>query len=145
MNVEPTPATVAPLLRAVVLRLARRLRVERDQSALSNHKVAILSHLAREGESTPSRISTDERQHPQSLSRPLTELEDDGLIARARDAADGRRSVLRLTAEGRAAFHADMWLRDQWLSEALGVLNVEQLTVLVGAARILDQIGDPRR
>lgn len=118
--------------------------MERDQSALSNNKIAILSHLAREGESTPSRISADERQHPQSLSRPLAELEDSGLIVRAPDAADGRRSVLRLTAEGRAAFDTDMRLRDRWLVEALDGLDVKQLGVLAEAAHILERLGGPR-
>lgn len=141
---EPTPGTVAPALRAAVLRLARRLRVERDQSALSNNKIAILSHLAREGESTPSRISADERQHPQSLSRPLAELEEAGLIVRAPDAADGRRSVLRLTPDGRAVFDADMRLRDHILTEALDGLDAESLRILAQAASILEQLGGPR-
>lgn len=144
MDAELAPEMVAPVLRAAVLRLARRLRVERDRSALSNNKIAILSHLAREGESTPSRISVDERQHPQSLSRPLAELEDAGLIARAPDTADGRRSVLRLTEKGRAEFDADMRLRDRWLSEALEGLDAERLQVLTEAAGILDQLGGPR-
>jgi DNA-binding MarR family transcriptional regulator/GNAT superfamily N-acetyltransferase len=37
------------------------------------------------------------------LSRILTRFESDGLITRARSAADGRRQVIRLTATGRAA------------------------------------------
>lgn len=143
MTVDTTVEAVVPALRSAVLRLARRLRVERDRSALSNNKVAILSHLAREGESTPSWISADERQHPQSLSRPLAELEESGLIVRAPDRVDGRRSVLRLTAEGRTAFDADMALRDRWLAEALDGLDADELRVLAEAAGILDRLGGP--
>lgn len=144
MDVELTPETVAPSVRSAVLRIARRLRVERDQSTLSNNKVAILSHLAREGESTPSRISTDERQHPQSLTRPLAELEAAGLIDRTPDAVDGRRSLLHLTPKGRAAFDSDMRQRDQLLCDALDDLDPGQLRVLFEAARILDELGSCR-
>lgn len=132
------------MLRAAVLHLARRLRVGRDRTALSNNKIAILSHLTREGRSTPSRIAADERQQPQSLTRPLAELEDAGLIARAADAADGRRSVLQLTAAGRAAFDADMLLRDQLLAAALADLGADELGTLLEAANILNRIGGPR-
>jgi DNA-binding MarR family transcriptional regulator len=138
-----TPQTVAPELRAGVLRLARRLRVERDRSALSNAKVAILSHLAREGASTPSRISKDERQQPQSLSRAFAELENDGLIRRRLDRNDGRQSVLELSDAGRAALTADMSLRDGWLAEALDGMSQTELGVLLVAAQILERIGDP--
>jgi DNA-binding MarR family transcriptional regulator len=141
---ELTPKAVAPAVRSAVLRIARRLRVERDQSALSNNKVAILSHLAREGDSTPSRISVEERQHLQSLTRPLAELESAGLISRAPDGTDGRRSVLRLTPAGRAAFDADMRLRDQWLHQELNGLGPDQLRLLAEAAAVLDQLGRHR-
>lgn len=127
-------------MRFAVLRAARRLRVGRSASALSNNKIAILSHLAREGASTPSRISAEERQHPQSLTRPLAELESAGLIERAPDADDGRRSVLRLTEQGRAAFDADMQLRDQWLRDALTDRTSDELRLLVDAARLLERL-----
>jgi DNA-binding MarR family transcriptional regulator len=140
---EVDPSDVAPVLRAGVLRLARRLRVQRDRSALSNAKVAVLSHLAREGESTPARISRDERQQPQSLTRVLAELEVDGLIDRRPDPDDGRQRVLRLTEPGQAALHADMTLRDRWLTDAITGLPPTELGVLALAAGIIERIGDP--
>ena len=118
--------------------------MERDRSALSNNKVAILSHLAREGESTPSRIGAEERQQLQSLSRPLAELEAAGLIERTLDRRDARRSVLRLTAEGRAAFDDDMALRDHWLAGALDGLEPDQLRLLAEAAGVLERLDGSR-
>ena len=112
---------MAPLVRFAVLRLARRLRVGRDQSALSNNKIAVLGHLARRGTSSPSRISTEENQRPQSLTRPITELEKAGLIERISDTTDARRSLLKLTADGREAFEADMRLRDERRRAGAGV------------------------
>lgn len=123
-----------------MLRLARRLRVGRDQSALSNNKIAVLGHLARRGTSSPSRISTEENQRPQSLTRPITELEKAGLIERISDTTDARRSLLKLTADGREAFEADMRLRDERLSRALAGLDPDSLRLLVEAARLLDDL-----
>lgn len=137
---DPTPESVAPLVRFAVLRLARRLRVGRDQSALSNNKIAVLGHLARRGTSSPSRISTEENQRPQSLTRPITELEKAGLIERISDTTDARRSLLKLTADGRGAFEADMRLRDERLSRALAGLDPDSLRLLVEAARLLDDL-----
>ena len=137
---DPTPESVAPLVRLAVLRLARRLRVGRDQSALSNNKIAVLGHLARRGTSSPSRISTEENQRPQSLTRPITELEKAGLIERISDTTDARRSLLKLTADGREAFEADMRLRDERLSRALAGLDPDSLRLLVEAARLLDDL-----
>jgi DNA-binding MarR family transcriptional regulator len=137
------PADVAPVLRAGVLRLARRLRVERDRSALSNAKVAVLSHLARVGASSPSRISRDERQQPQSLTRVFAELEADGLVERHPDTGDGRQSMLALTESGRAALAADMQLRDRWLADAMSGLSPTELGVLALAAGIIERIGEP--
>ncbi len=131
---------MAPLVRFAVLRLARRLRVGRDQSALSNNKIAVLGHLARRGTSSPSRISTEENQRPQSLTRPITELEKAGLIERISDTTDARRSLLKLTADGREAFEADMRLRDERLSRALAGLDPDSLRLLVEAARLLDDL-----
>lgn len=131
---------MAPLVRFAVLRLARRLRVGRDQSALSNNKIAVLGHLARRGTSSPSRISTEENQRPQSLTRPITELEKAGLIERISDTTDARRRLLKLTADGREAFEADMRLRDERLSRALAGLDPDSLRLLVEAARLLDDL-----
>lgn len=131
---------MAPLVRFAVLRLARRLRVGRDQSALSNNKIAVLGHLARRGTSSPSRISTEENQRPQSLTRPITELEKAGLIERISDTTDARRSLLKLTADGREVFEADMRLRDERLSRALAGLDPDSLRLLVEAARLLDDL-----
>ncbi|WP_316668614.1 MarR family transcriptional regulator [uncultured Propionibacterium sp.] len=136
-----TVEEVAPLLRSAVLRLARRLRVERGLSALSNNKITILSNLAREENGTPSRIALEERQHLQSLTRPLAELEGAALIKRSSDPEDGRRSILNITPAGREALEADMRLRDEWLCGILAGLDTHELDTLYCAARIVDHLG----
>lgn len=134
---------VAPAVRAAVLRLARRLRVERDQGALSNNKVAVLSHLAKVGRSTPSRIAQAERQRPQSLTRVFAELETAGLIERRPAGEDARQTVLTITPAGGAALDADMARRDEWIAAGMRGLGDTELGVLWLAAGILDRLADP--
>src|SRR5271168_1194825 len=105
--------------------------------------MAVLSHLARVGASSPSRISRDERQQPQSLTRVFAELEAGGLIERHPDADDGRQSVLALTEGGRTALAADMGLRDRWLADAMSGLSPTEVGVLALAAAIIERIGEP--
>ena len=74
------------------------------------------------------------------MTRPITELEKAGLIERISDTTDARRSLLKLTADGREAFEADMRLRDERLSRALAGLDPDSLRLLVEAARLLDDL-----
>ncbi|MFC2624103.1 MarR family winged helix-turn-helix transcriptional regulator [Propionibacterium acidifaciens] len=140
MENKITVREVAPLLRLVVLRLARLLRVERGKSALSNNKITILSNLAREKDGSPSRIAFEESQHLQSLTRPLAELEGDALIRRSIDPIDGRRSVLNITPTGREALEADMKLRDELLCNMLAGLDDDKFMTFYYAAQIIDQM-----
>lgn len=136
------PTEVAPAVRAAVLRLGRRLRLERDRAALSNNKVAVLSHLAKVGSTTPSRIARAERQQLQSLTRVFADLEAEGLIERRQAGDDARQAVLTITPAGSAALDADMALRDEWLATAMRDLGDTDLGVLRLAAGILDRLAD---
>ncbi len=136
------PAEVAPAVRAAVLRLGRRLRLERDRAALSNNKVAVLSHLSKTESSTPSRIARAERQHVQSLTRVFADLEAEGLIERRRAGDDARQAELAITPAGSAALDADMGARDAWLARAMRGLSDTDLGVLRLAADILDRLAD---
>lgn len=140
MENETKIEEIAPLLRSAVLRLARRLRVERGLSALSNNKIAVLSNLVGEKNGTPSRIAVEERQRLQSLTRPIADLEADGFIMRSADPRDGRRNILNITPAGREALDADMKLRDEWLCNILSELDEHELGILYRAAQIIDHL-----
>jgi DNA-binding MarR family transcriptional regulator len=115
--------TVAAVRRGVT-RLARRLRVERQEPRpgepeLSNLALSVLANLHRRGPMTPGALAEAERLQPQSLTRTLGGLEDEHLVIRHRDSADGRRSLLGLTEAGAQALVRDMRRRDDWLAEAM--------------------------
>ena len=127
-------------IRGGATRLARRLRVERPDGALSGTKVGVLSHLYRAGPSTPGDIAAAELQRPQSLTRTFHELQDQGLISRSASPVDGRAALLELTAAGKAALLADMADRDAWLTGALRSLSSAEAAILRVAATLMDQL-----
>ncbi|MFI6151244.1 MarR family winged helix-turn-helix transcriptional regulator [Kitasatospora sp. NPDC051170] len=130
----------AAAIRRGVLRLARRLRTERPEGALSTNKTSVLAHLLHHGPTTPGDLAAAERQQPQSLTRVFADLEGAGLVSRTRSAADRRQVLLAITEEGRRAFTEDMAQRDVWLGSALGGLNHTERQVLILAAGLMDRL-----
>jgi DNA-binding MarR family transcriptional regulator len=137
-----TRAEDAATIRAGAIRLGRRLRAERPQGSLSGTAVSVLSHLHREGPSTPGAIAHAEHQRPQSLTRTFRELEEAGLIGRSIDPHDRRGAVLTLTAHGRSALTRDMASRDTWLAEALDTLSPAETELLRFAATLMGRLAD---
>jgi len=103
-------------LRVELGRLVRRLRAE-HRFPLSHG--AVLGRLDREGPMATTDLAAAERVRPQSMGQTLAELEAQGLIARERDPADGRRMLIDLTDEGRRALAQERARRDGWLAQSL--------------------------
>lgn len=114
MRTEQTAAIVRG-----VLSLARRLRVERADGAASPAAISLLATLYRLGPVPAVRLAAEERLQPQSLTRLLAALEEDGLIARTPDPEDRRQRVIALTRRGRNVLAADMRDRGRWLDAAM--------------------------
>jgi DNA-binding MarR family transcriptional regulator/N-acetylglutamate synthase-like GNAT family acetyltransferase len=74
------------------------------------------------------------------LSRLLARFETDGLITRARSAADGRRQVIRLTAVGRAAYDVLDERSAAEVHRLLQPLNGERRRRLVAAMDTIEEI-----
>lgn len=81
--------------------------------------LAVLSRLYRGGTHTPGELAEAERIHPQSLTRVLATLTSRELITRAPDPSDGRRSLLDITAAGRAVLREYSVQRERWLASAM--------------------------
>lgn len=133
----------AVALRRASTRLALRLRAERAADGLGSTGVAVLGQLHRRGALTASEIASAERMQPQSLTRVLAALEEQGLIAREQDTQDRRRHTIELTDRGRQLLKEHMRTSDDWLTEAIEQrLNPTERAVLQLAAGILDQLLD---
>jgi DNA-binding MarR family transcriptional regulator/uncharacterized glyoxalase superfamily protein PhnB len=126
------------LIARAVLRLGRRLRGARPESAVSLSALALLTTLARLGPMPAVQLAREEKLQPQSLTRLLAQMEADGLIAREQDPADRRALVTAITREGRAVVARDMAARRAWLDQAMDMaLTAEERTGLAAAAPLM--------
>jgi len=133
----------AVLLRRGVLRLSRRLQAERPAQALSLTKISVLGHLARRGDLTLSELAAADRLRPQSLTRVLAELREDGLVEAAPAGGDRRQRRLRVTGAGRALLEVDMRRRDDWLAERMvAALTPTERDLLALAAPLLERLAE---
>lgn len=116
--------------------------MERPAESLSSTKIAVLGHLLRWGTSTPGEVAATEQMQPQSLTRVIADLEEDGLITRRRDERDRRQFVLELTEPGVDVLAEDMGARDGWLAAAMAELELSETErqVLYLAGVLMDRI-----
>jgi DNA-binding MarR family transcriptional regulator len=134
------PARLASELRLALGQLVRRLRVEHR---LSLSHVAVLARLDREGTHSIGSLAAAERIRPQSMAQTIRDMESDGLIERRVDPADGRRSLVDMTAEGRDMLEEDRRRRQGWLTEALArELNARERADLMTAVDLLRRLGE---
>jgi len=133
----------ASVLRRAVMGLGRRLRAERPPDSLSATKLALLGHLYRRGPTAGVALAELERIQPQSLTRVLADLVEEGLISRRPDPDDGRRQLLEITPDGRAALTGDMQMRDAWLAKAMdSELSDAERELLRTAAKLMERLAD---
>jgi DNA-binding MarR family transcriptional regulator len=127
-------------LRIGVMRLARRLRLERSGSDLSLTQLSALGTLYNAGEITIGELANVERVKPPSMTRTINCLEDAGLVTRSAHASDGRQVVVNLTDDARAVLDADRQRRDAWLAVHLAELDPADVDLLRRVAPLLDRM-----
>ena len=121
-----------------VLRLARRLRQAAGASELTGGALGLLATLRRDGSMSAVELARREGLKPQSVSRLIAGLDRAGFIARALDAADRRRHVIAITAQGTSALRRSMSLRRRWLADAMArLLSARERSTLLQAAELM--------
>jgi DNA-binding MarR family transcriptional regulator len=137
----PPPLDHAAVVRRAVNRLSRRLRAERLPDGLPNGKLAALAHLYRSGPGTAGAMAAALYVQPQSLTRTLAALEEDGLVTRTKDATDGRQYRIELTRRGFETMARDVEHRDAWLRRRMAAeLTPTERELLSLAAGLLDRL-----
>jgi len=134
-----TPA-LAHDLRLAVMRLSRRLRNQRVNTAVTLTHLAALSTLKRHGPMSPGELAGHERVQPPSMTRVVVALEGMGLVTRTPHPTDGRQVVIELTAAAEQLLDAEARAREAWLTGHLEELTAEEQTVLREAAVIIDKL-----
>lgn len=140
-----TPKGDLPGLLLDALRpIQRRLHAERT---LSSGKLGILRRLVETDRATAGDLAKRLHVSPQAVSLSTRELEDLGLIARARDDEDRRRIWFAITNAGRARYEEEQLVGQVWLerviAEQLTRAEVRALAAAVPAlAKLVDEGAD---
>jgi DNA-binding MarR family transcriptional regulator len=129
-------------LRMVLGRLGRVLRQQTDDD-LPYALISLLFNIARSEPITAGDLAASEGVSPPAVTRSLNRLNELGLITREPHPGDGRASMIRLTAEGRAERRRILQSREIWLSEHLNRLDSHELDLLVAAMPVLERLCDP--
>jgi len=139
--VTRTDAGLASQLRVSVMRLARRLRNERDpDNPLGVGAISVLGVLLRHGEQTVGQLAAHERVQPPSMTRTVAALVDDGYAVRRPSDTDGRSTIVEISEKGRQTLLADRRRRDAWLARQLKDLTPDERELLRQVAPLIERL-----
>jgi len=130
---------VADSLRPTLLRLARELRRERI-AGVSPPQVSLLVAIKYTPGITVGQLATEERVSTAAMSKRVSRLERDGLVARTKSEADRRCTGLTLTEDGQRALRRVRSRRTAWLASRLGALTPDELAAVGAAAEPLARL-----
>ena len=129
-------------LRIAVMRLARRLRLERAEGDISDSQLSVLFVLWKEGAQTLSSLAEHDRVTPPSMNRTVNSLAAASLVARRPAVDDGRKVLIEATDAGVALARQTKHRRLAWFSRQLRSLDAADRAVLDAAAPILRHLAD---
>jgi DNA-binding MarR family transcriptional regulator len=130
---------VADSLRPTLLRLARELRREKI-AGVSPQQVGLLVAIKYAPGVTVGELAADERVSTAAMSKRVSRLQRDGLVARTKSEADRRCIGLTLTEEGQRALRRVRSRRTAWLASRLSALSPAELTSVGAAAESLARL-----
>lgn len=92
---------------------------------------------------TATDLARLERLQPQSLTRIIADLEEQGLIRRRQDEVDRRQILIEITQQGTDLLVLDAHRQNLWLSQVLTTrLSKAERNILDIAAELLDGLSD---
>jgi DNA-binding MarR family transcriptional regulator len=130
---------VADHLRPTLLGIARELRRERI-AGVSPHQVSLLVAIKHSPGVTVGELATEERVSTAAMSKRVSRLQRDGLVARTPSEADRRCVGLTLTEEGQRVLRRVRSRRTAWLASRLGSLSPDELEAVGAAAEPLARL-----
>jgi DNA-binding MarR family transcriptional regulator len=130
---------VADSLRPTLLRLARDLRREKI-AGVSPHQVGLLVAIKYAPGVTVGELAAEERVSTAAMSKRVSRLERDGLVARTKSESDRRCIGLTLTDEGQRTLRRVRSRRTAWLAGRLNALSPAELEAVGAAAEPLARL-----
>lgn len=139
-------AELAGRLRLAVTRLARLMRQQTD-SGLSPTQLATLATIEAAGPLTLGDLATREQVAPPTITKAVSGLEEEGLVARRVDDTDRRVVRVAITPGGRRRLEQTRTRKNAWLAQRLRAVASEDLARLAAAVDALERLTDapPRR
>ena len=132
-------------LAAGLERVVGLLRALSQPSGLSMTAVATLATLEREGPRRLTLLAALAGVTQPAMTQLISRLEDDGLVRREADPADGRAVQVSITGEGLATLARRRARRAAKLTVILTQLNPEHRAALAAALPALDALAGARR
>ena len=143
MPIEQEATEVAAALYLSVGLFKRRLRQMPAEGELSLPESSALRRLERDGPATVTALAKAEQISVQSVGATLHTLEARRLIARHPDPADGRRSVMSVTAAGLVALNDKRNARIAQLARVLAAdFTPAELGQLMAAAPLIERLAE---
>lgn len=139
-EVSADPLAVANELRPVLLRLARALRHETEQTGVSSRHVTLLWLIRTNPGLSLRELAAEERISAPALSGHVDRLEKAGLLERVRDEDDRRRVGLNLTEEGERLLKNIRARRTTWLADRLRELDDADVAAIERAIEPLGRL-----
>jgi DNA-binding MarR family transcriptional regulator len=131
----------ADRLHSAAIHLLRRLRREDARWGLSAPRLSALSVLVFGGRPlTLGELASAEQVRPPTMTRLVSALEAEGLVAREPDANDGRLTRIRATARGKSLLARGRAARVAALADGLRALSPDDRATLTAAIAILDRV-----
>lgn len=143
-SAEPELESVARL-RAVIARLARRLRPTVAGSELTPSQISVLFTIVRLGPLGPSELAEIEAMNPTMVSRVIAHLCTLGLIERESKQDDRRAATVSATEAGRRLREEVQTERTLALREYVHGLDESQRGLLWEALPILEELAEQLR
>jgi DNA-binding MarR family transcriptional regulator len=128
-------------LRLLIQKVARRIRNNRADDALSDSQLGVLFQLESDDHS-PGELAAYERVTPPSMNRTLNGLERAGLVTRHPADDDARRVRVSITPAGLAQIAATRALRTAWFSQRLADLTPDERRALEAVTPTLRRLAD---
>lgn len=130
-------------LRAVIGKIRRKVLEKVNNSDLTPSQTSVVLRLEKDQPATTSGLARAEGMTPQSMARIVEALDAMGFLAAAPDPADGRQTLLSLSAT------AQRWLRDgraarqDWLTGTIAArLTSDEQDRLLAAIALLNRVVD---
>jgi len=130
----------ADRLHSVAIHLLRRVRVEDEKSGLSPARLSALSVVVFGGPLSLGRLAEAEQVTPPTMTRLVQALEQEGLVERRPDPADGRGVLIAATRAGTKLLHDARKRRIRRLVGLLNALPQRQLGEVAAATEALTDL-----